>query len=203
MIPEAVAVAAAFAHIFAGDRLGPLDPVVKAMPVAILGALVFMKAPRPGRRFAAAGLAVAALADAVIEYSFLGGLATFLVAHLLYIAAFACVEPRLRLWRLLPIAVWAGVALPILVGHAGALALPVLAYGLVIFVMMWRAAATFSSAGWNPATLALTGAVLFGISDTLLGYSRFVTAIPASGLWIMATYWSGQTLIAASFLREA
>lgn len=194
--------AAAFAHLLVKDLLGPLDPLVKAVPVAVLSALVYRAAPRAGTRLAATGLLIAALADMVIEFHFLGGLATFLVAHLFYIAAFTRVEPRLRLSRLLPMCLWAALMLPVLVSQAGPLAIPVLAYGVVIFVMMWRAAATVATLGWNTATMALAGAILFGISDSLLGYSRFVAPVPASSFLIMGTYWGGQLLIALSFLRS-
>ncbi len=198
-----VAAALALLHLFAEDALGPAAPLVKMAPVAILGVLV-LRAPRnPARRLAGFGLVIGALADAVIEFSFLGGLATFLLAHLLYIAAFVRVDRRLRLLRLVPVALWAAVALPVLVSHAGALALPVLVYGIVIFTMIWRAAAATEAPGWNAGTVGLLGAMLFGLSDTLLGYARFVAPLPASNLLIMGTYWGGQALIAASFLKRS
>jgi uncharacterized membrane protein YhhN len=89
------------------------------------------------------------------------------------------------------------------VTHAGGLAIPVLIYGIVIFTMIWRAAAALESAGWNAGSIGLLGAILFGLSDTLLGYSRFVGPLPASNLLIMGTYWGGQALIATSFRRRA
>ena len=209
MILRVVAVVAALAHLLAEDLLGPVGPFVKAIPVAVMALLVFRRAVGPGRNLAAFGLMVAALADLVIEFSFLGGLATFLMAHLFSHAAFTRIEPQWRFLRLIPVAVWAALALPVLVGHAGSLAVPVLVYGLVIFGMIWRAAALVSVPGWNNPTIALAGAILFGISDTLLGYSPFVpqgqAGALAPGPWsdflIMGTYWGGQFLIAVSFLR--
>lgn len=202
MILRVVAVLAALAHLVAEDRLGSLAPFVKAIPVAVLAFLVLRSREQPGKTLVALGLMIAALADLVIEFSFLGGLATFLVAHLFYIVAFTRIETRWRLGRLLPVAVWAALALPVLVGHAGPLALPVLAYGMVIFGMIWRAAAIVVTPGWNSETLVLSGAILFGISDTLLGTSRFVAPVPSSDLLIMGTYWGGQLLIALGFLRS-
>jgi uncharacterized membrane protein YhhN len=162
-----------------------------------------LRAPAaPARRLAAFGLLTGALADAVIEFSFLGGLVVFLAAHLFYIAAFVRVDRRMGLLRLLPVGLWAALALPTLVTHAGALAIPVLVYGLVIFTMIWRAAAAMEAAGWNAGTIGLMGALFFGLSDTLLGYARFVAPLPASNFVIMGTYWAGQGLIAASFLRR-
>jgi len=202
MIPVFIAAVAALVHLFAEDSLGPLAPLVKMTPVAILGGLVLRAPATRARRMAAFGLLIGAVADAAIELSFTLGLVTFLLAHLLYIGAFVRADARLRLLRLLPVALWAAVALPVLVTHAGALAIPVLVYGLVIFTMIWRAAAAMEGPGWNAGTIGLLGALLFGLSDTLLGYSRFVSPLPASNLLIMGTYWGGQALIATSFLKR-
>ncbi|MBX7184415.1 MAG: lysoplasmalogenase [Vicinamibacteria bacterium] len=202
ILAAVVALLLALVHIAAGDSLGPLGPFVKMGPVAILGGLVLRAPATPARRLAGFGLLVGALADAAIMFSFLGGLAVFLAAHLLYIAAFVRVDARLRLARLVPVLVWATVALPPLVAGAGPLRVPVLAYGIVIFTMIWRAAAAWGSAGWNAGTIGLLGAVLFGLSDTLLGYTRFVQPLPASSLLVMGTYWGGQALIATSFLKH-
>ena len=203
MIPFLVALLLALVFLGAEDVLGPFAPLVKMAPVAVLAGLVFRSGPTTAGRLAASGLLIAAVADLVIEFSFVGGLIAFLLAHLFYIAAFTRVEPRLCLWRLVPVAVWAALALPILVGHAGSLDIPVLTYGVVILVMIWRAAAAVSVMGWNQGMIGFMGAILFGISDTLLGYSRFVTPLPVSNLLIMGTYWAAQTLIAVSFLSSA
>lgn len=208
LIPGLVAIVAAFVFLVAEDALGAAAPFVKAVPVAILSYVVSLAGPRPGKGrarisgifgLAAMGLACAALADWVIEYSFLGGLVTFLVTHLFYIAAFIMMERTLKGWRLVPVVVWAALALPVLSGGAGALRLPVLIYGTVIFVMIWRAAATVSGLGRNAATFTFAGALLFGLSDTLLGYNRFVSPLPASGFLILGTYWAAQTMIATAF----
>ena len=201
-IAAAIAALSALLHLFAEDALGPLGPFVKMTPVMVLAAFVLRASRTPARRLAGLGLVVGAVADAAIEFSFIAGLATFLVAHLLYIAAFVRVDARLRILRLLPVALWAGAALPVLVTHAGSLALPVLVYGIVIFTMIWRAAAALEGPGWNAGTIGLLGAMLFGLSDTLLGYARFVAPVPASNFLIMGTYWGGQALIAASFLKR-
>lgn len=209
-IAALLAALSALLHLFAEDSLGPWAPLVKMIPVAILGGLVLRAPGTPARRLAGLGLVVGAVADAAIEFSFIAGLATFLVAHLLYIAAFVRVDRRLRLARLLPVALWAAAALPVLVTHAGPLAIPVLVYGIVIFTMIWRAAAAVDGFGWNAGTIGLLGAILFGLSDTLLGYSRFVAQgqagalqlLPAADFLIMGTYWGGQALIATSFLKR-
>jgi alkenylglycerophosphocholine/alkenylglycerophosphoethanolamine hydrolase len=196
------AVLFALVYLFVEDSLGPLGPVVKMAPVSILGLLVLRGSSKPARRLAGYGLLTGAAADALIQFSFLGGLVVFLVAHLFYIAAFVRIERSLHALRLIPVALWAAVALPLLAGHAGPLQIPVLVYGLVIFTMIWRAAAAWDSAGGSAGEIGLIGALFFGLSDTLLGYSRFVSPLPASGFLIMGTYWAGQSLIAMSFMKR-
>ncbi len=48
------------------------------------------------------------------------------------------------------------------------------------------------------ARRAALGGLLFLCSDALLAFNRFHTALPAAALWILATYWSAQWLIASS-----
>lgn len=200
-MPVIFAVIAAVVFLVFESSLGPLGPVLKATPVALLALSVW----RSGRSWvtllATAGLVASALADVAIEFSFLGGLLVFLVAHLFYIAAFTWVAPRLQLWRLGPVAIWAVLALPTFSSRAGPLGTPVLIYGVVIFAMIWRAAVAVSKIGWNPAVIGFAGAILFGISDTLLAFNRFVSPLPSSDLLILGTYWAGQALIATSFRR--
>ena len=197
-----LAAASAILFLVAEAALGPLGPFVKMIPAAALGGMLLGPPSRAGKRLAAIGLLVCSLADAVIEFSFIGGLVTFLVAHLFYIAAFAGVEPRWRLARLAPVAVWAAIVLPALYAGAGTMRAPVLIYAAVIFVMIWRAAAAVLSISIrDPGVIGLCGAVLFGVSDSLLGVNRFVTPIPAADVIVVGSYWVAQALIAASFMR--
>ena len=46
----------------------------------------------------------------------------------------------------------------------------------------------------------MIGGALFMVSDTVLAVNRFALPLPAAGLWILATYWAAQWLI-ASWLR--
>ncbi|MEO5761074.1 MAG: lysoplasmalogenase [Vicinamibacteria bacterium] len=196
-------VVAAAIHVFAGDAVSVWDPWVKAVPVAMLGLVLVGSKRTLAANLAASGLFISALADAVIEYNFLGGLVGFLIAHVFYIAAFVRAEPRARWVRLIPMALWGLLTLPLLVASAGALALPVLIYGTVILTMVWRAAAAVDRVGWNAGTLGLAGALFFATSDTLLGYSRFVGPLPMARFLTLGTYWIAQSLITASFWKRS
>jgi uncharacterized membrane protein YhhN len=77
---------------------------------------------------------------------------------------------------------------------------PVVVYLTAICVMMWRAAATVGREGPRQPHewLALAGAVLFGMSDTLIGLDHFRAPLPEARVPIILLYWLGQIGIAAS-----
>jgi len=59
---------------------------------------------------------------------------------------------------------------------------------------MWRAAARVGHSGRSrrDGWLALLGAILFGMSDTLIGLDRFHAPIPGVRYPIILLYWAGQ-----------
>jgi hypothetical protein len=59
--------------------------------------------------------------------------------------------------------------------------------------MMWRASLL-------PAAAAI-GAVLFGLSDTVIAVMRFHGAIPGGAHFLILAYWAGQAGIALSARR--
>ena len=130
---------------------------------------------------------------------FAAGLASFLVAHLFYIAAFAAdagfgSAPL----ALLPFVLGSAALYPLLRPNLGRLEIPVLLYMLVIAVMAWQAVARWLDVGQLGALLACIGAVLFVISDAALALDRFHRPVPAAPLLKRSTYFSGQWLIALS-----
>ena len=134
------------------------------------------------------GLLTSAAADVAIEGSFLGGVALFLFAHVLYVAAFVTDERALYAWRALPFALCAASMYAFLRPRLGALAVPVGAYVVAIAAMMWRAAARVR-AGEAAGRWALFGALAFGLSDSLLALHRFHQPLPGASVAIMLTYW--------------
>jgi uncharacterized membrane protein YhhN len=130
---------------------------------------------------------------------FAAGLASFLVAHLFYIAAFAAdagfgSAPL----ALLPFVLGSAALYPLLRPNLGRLEIPVLLYMLVIAVMAWQAVARSLDVGQLGALLASIGAVLFVISDAALALDRFHRRLPAAPALKLGTYFSGQCLIALS-----
>lgn len=130
---------------------------------------------------------------------FIPGLASFLVAHLFYIALFrqgqAWFPSKKALASVLAVGasmyavIWGGLGDPILKGA-------VAAYVCVIALMAAQAIgrATASPRDGGASWVAL-GACIFMVSDSLIAINKFVTPVPLSSLWILATYYVAQMLI--------
>ncbi len=127
---------------------------------------------------------------------FLAGLGAFAAGHVAYVVTALLVGvswPRLA-WAfpflVVVLAVQASSRMiPLAAARAGAaMAVAVAAYSLIISAMVVAATGTGS---W----LAAAGAMLFAVSDTLIGYSRFVRPVRRADLAIMVTYHVGQLLL--------
>jgi uncharacterized membrane protein YhhN len=133
---------------------------------------------------------------------FLPGLASFLVAHLLYIAAFSQVAGfQLSPLALAPFALASAALLRLLWPHLAGMRVPVTFYVIVIVTMGWQAAAQWSSVGETWALLALVGAILFTLSDAALALNRFRAPFAAAQVAILSSYYLAQWLIALSVAR--
>ena len=154
------------------------------------------------RRFILAGLVLSLAGDVFLLWpkaGFLPGLASFLLAHLMYIAAF-CIPARFAT-RPVPFAVYglaaAGILSQLWNGIPAALRVPVIAYVACLAAMAAQAAAWWRSDATNDhARWAAVGGVLFMSSDTLLTSNKFAAPLPRASLWILVTYWAAQWCIA-------
>jgi uncharacterized membrane protein YhhN len=178
----------------------------KPLATLLILALVAVSAPLPPSSYhwaIAAGLLFSTAGDVFLMLPrdrFVAGLASFLVAHLCYLAAFTADAPfgaGLLLW--LPFFI-AGGAVVMLVwpGLRPALRGPVAAYVLVIAAMAGQATGRWSVGGNEAALLAAVGAGLFVVSDAVLAIDRFRWPFGAARAVTLATYWSAQLLIALS-----
>jgi len=130
---------------------------------------------------------------------FVAGLVSFLIAHLLYIAAFAGGAGfGFSPWVLLPFVIYGTLMFSILSPHLGRIRLPVLVYMTVILVMAWQAWERWSWMGRYEALLASFGATLFVISDSALAVNRFRRQYRGAQALILSTYFAAQWLIALS-----
>lgn len=153
--------------------------------------------------FSATGDVLLALS---FDDQFAFGLGAFLIAHLFYISLFGAIrQPNLfnawpsnqhttnglRIILLVFVVAMMGFVLP----KAGTLAIPVVVYMLVIFVMAWKAI------NLKPSSVVLIiGALTFVVSDSAIAINKFVVHIPYESWVIMVTYYLAQYLLVFGFL---
>lgn len=175
----------------------------------VLLALIALHAGGPWLLVAA--LALSSLGDFFLAHDgpkpFLGGLASFLLAHLAYVALFATHDPQAG--SALPVAIlprWGALTLIVLCSlWAGFMAIrlvpaleremkgPVVAYMLAILAMAVTAAL------WQPV-LAVIGATAFLASDSMLATGRFLMDADdrrqrPAGLFVWLSYYAAQVMI--------
>lgn len=130
---------------------------------------------------------------------FLAGLGSFLLAHGAFALAFlqGIAAPDPPGW-LAAIVFYAGGLLFVLLPRAGVLKLPVLVYCLALAAMVFTAAARHAALDDAASLCALLGALLFMLSDSVLGWRRFVGGFRGAQALILSTYWAAIGLIAWS-----
>jgi len=185
--------------------LKPL-PVLLALLVAWLSGSFLPSPVAEGYRgLIAAGLLVSMAGDlflALPRDRFIPGLLSFLVAHLLYIAAFFSREG----FHAAPVAlivalIYGGLMLALLLpGLRGALRPAVFLYMAVILVMGWQATGLWLALRDRAAALAAAGAILFVISDSVLAWDRFRKPLRHGALLVMGSYYAAQWLLALSVI---
>lgn len=184
-----------------------LNWIFKLLPMVLIIVLAVSSQPADKLKMykvlIVSGLIFSIAGDAFLLESgnqwFMFGLSSFMVGHLLYVAA------MIRRWEFSLLALLCVAPIGVyswLIGwqlHNGIMAdsgqsdlwLPVAVYVGVISVMCWTA---IMSRNWH----ASVGAILFAVSDSILAWNKFVSAVPASGFWIMLTYFAAQLFIAGS-----
>lgn len=134
------------------------------------------------------------------EGAFLGGLASFLLAHLAYIGLFVQLSAFAEGSRknIIVAFLLTGAAFvlfyALIVRHSGEMYAAVLCYSVVILVM-WMTAFIKSCQVRPLNRLLMTGAALFVISDAILGYNLFVSSGLMLSLLVMLTYGLAQYCI--------
>ena len=203
----ALLTAVALAVLLAAERSGRARVKWVAKPLASAGFLgvAFAVGGWQGDygRLVLLALAFCWLGDVLLiprgaRAAFAVGLASFLLGHLVFAAAFLGrgLDPAAALAAAAALAVFAFTVLRWLRPHVpDALRLPVHAYVVVISAMVVTAAA----AGAAGAGLAvLVGAVLFAVSDLAVARERFVARSFANGAWGLPLYYAATLLLAST-----
>lgn len=134
--------------------------------------------------------------------SFLAGLVSFLAGHVLYaFAFFSLAGPGRGEWTVIAPLLAVSVAVFLwLRPHLGKMLIPVFAYVAVITAMVIGAAALFNTETlrFPGRVLALSGALLFYVSDIFVARQRFVTHHFLNRAVGLPLYYAGQFMIAFS-----
>ncbi len=181
--------------------------VIKVLAVAPLALIAFRVLRDRDGLLLANSLTFSTLGDMFLgidgERLFVFGLASFLIAHLLYIVLFvrnrsksvissAGQKVLAALVMIFSVAMFAW-----LWPNLGDLKLPVAAYLCAITGM----GVTATRAGFR-APWVVIGAMLFIVSDSLIAVGKFKSPIEYGNYLIWATYYIGQLFIALGFIRE-
>lgn len=130
---------------------------------------------------------------------FVFGLASFLIAHLCYIAAFSrAAEGKFNPLSVSAFLIGAVMLWTVYAGVPAGLKVPVIVYALAISAMLAAALNFYLMRNAPQAMFALSGAFLFIVSDSVLAYNKFNTEFYLAKLILLSTYFLAQWLIARS-----
>jgi uncharacterized membrane protein YhhN len=179
-----------------------VEIVAKPATMAALVALAAVVGDPPGdvRAWLVVGAAFGLVGDVALlgdgETAFMAGLASFAVGHMAYVVA--ATQVGFEAGAVIPGAVSVAALLgyrfinrivPGARRHGGpVLAGAVVFYSVVISAMVFTA---WTSGAW----LAAAGAMLFAVSDWVLGHQRFVGPLPGRRLSVIVPYHIGQALL--------
>lgn len=198
------AVAAAANWIAVARDHKPVEYVAKPLTMAALVAMaVLLDVSEPSRQVWFVAAAVFSLAGDVFlmlpRDRFVAGLASFFVAHLCYIGGLLQrPSPDVGMAAVGGIVVVTGVLTvgwrvvgAVTAGPHRQLRVPVTGYIIVIGVMVVTA---FAYGPW----IAIVGALLFFVSDSIIAWRRFVRSLRWDAVSIMVTYHLAQGLLLLS-----
>lgn len=182
-----------------------------AMLLAMGAAARTLRSPRSthGGWLLLAALAASLAGDVflMLHDLFLPGLASFLLAHLCYIALFKLGQRWFAHRSALALALLVGAAVYTFLWQGGLPAnmrLPVAAYVLVIALMAAQAWGRWHDAdrAERPAALLVAlGSCSFMLSDALLATNLFVQPLPWAQVGVLSSYYLAQGLIVAGMLQ--
>ena len=196
----AFGIAAIGAEIFNSPLFVALKPLCT---VSILAYLLLFRntAIKSYSKRIGIGLFFCLIGDAFLlfESYFMWGLASFLVAHLIFLYAF--VKRQGWLWEPRVAVVLALIAVGVFTlvsDDLYSLFYPVLIYLIVIVLMSWQGWALALNPKMEYRSFLGWGVSLFLFSDALIAIDKFYYSFSFSGISILSTYWIAIFLIARS-----
>lgn len=173
-----------------------------AIPTLIL-ALVCLFKRRQHEKWIPLALLLSAVGDAAGSIGYFGGqMGAFALALCCYTAAFAphCEVRSRRVWWLAAILPGGSLILSLLLRQISSSveAMGVGIYGVLLLSMLSTALLQRRKQwGWY-----VVAALLFVLSDSLIGYSRYMAPHPISEWWIILPYYAAQLIFARQHLTR-
>ena len=204
------AIASATFHIWA-EYHGPPIQIYLCKPLTmVLIITIAVRRAKAGRGFYACavvgGLLFSMAGDIFLMLPsdrFIQGLASFLIGHLFYIAAFTYGRRfRVSPWVPATFACYGVLIFLVLRPNLGDVTVPVAVYIVVILAMGWQAWERRGVLGTSGAMLALVGAILFIISDSILALNKFGFPFYIGRFLNLATYFAAQWCMSLSIPRK-
>lgn len=181
-------------------------PLLKALPILVLTAVVTFKLGRAGCMMAA-GLLLSACGDIAGDVP--GGgiipqIGFFMLAQIVYASVFrkdARWRP-MKLVTIIPVISWL-LYMAYRLFHSPKLTEPVMQIAVGLYLVVISAMVVTSILRQSRYQLVVTiGAMLFVFSDSVIAWNRFLGYVPESGSLIMWSYYMAQFLIGFGYIKD-
>ncbi len=173
----------------------PFSYIAKIIPIIAILGLAYNNLIGKKKSLIITALIFSAIGDIILDLNgkgfFIFGLISFAIAHCFYILAFFAKQQlhKIQLIFALLFILYGITAAIILIPYLGKMLIPVIIYLIIITSM-----AVSVALGKNNY-LAILGAFLFVLSDSLIAFNMFYIKIPHSSFWILGTYFPAQFLL--------
>lgn len=180
------------------------DPLLKVIPLFVLLAAAYGQLSGKIRLLGLLAIILCAFGDVLLTQSspnsFIYGLGSFLVGHIIYLVAFLQFANKqffvVKIVMSIVVVLTAiGLALMILPA-TDTLLIPVSAYICIITSMV--VVAFFA---WNKSMRHIGGALMFMVSDATLAWNMFLDPLPFAAFVVMITYYIAQLLMVAGLIK--
>ena len=173
-----------------------LIPMILLLLVALLTRVRFV---RHYKRIIIVALLFCAIGDYTLQW-FLVGLTCFLIGHVFYIVAFRSTNERMTPKWMYMLLGLLGTSLAVFFAStlfANGETILVVAVLLYIAIILTMGAMSFRVG----VPIAIIGATLFIVSDTILAFNRFITPLSLAHELIMLTYYGAQLCFVLSIAK--
>ncbi len=182
--------------------------VIKGLIIPLLIIIYLLNAHQNLRITILSALLFSWAGDVILCFTFIPGLACFLLAHVMYAIAFFKTSGKSefitkRIYLLFRAILYGTGLLCLLYNNLDGMRLPVITYTIVILTMLVAAINRYMKVSRLSFILVLAGAILFVISDSLIALNKFGFPFAFSGVAIMTTYIVAQYLIVAGVLKQS